>query len=415
MLRKRPDAFTEDELTAWLEGLVRDRVSESLLLDYKGLLALDRSSDRREAAKDVSGLANAIGGTLIYGIVEERLDDRNVPARDGHGFDCTNDLISRFHQTVNSLLSPHLIDYNVRQIPFGSGSVLIVWVPQSPAKPHLTTGDSHRFYVRSGDQTAPMDEHQIAQAYADRRAIESRTDQFLASPWALGPTLTAPASGPILASLYAALPVLPAGEHTPVPPPTFRRTYRLSAPQWHAAPKGIESDYEWQSADFDLPPRTTFVWPVDYYALHSTGEVVFWEESRLHKTEDTTEAATFQWFPAAEAQRIDHFLRLSRDYLGGIGYSGPVRVLVRPSWTKVSADLSNLRITLRGRPLRYPSDLWQADLTCSYADLASDTVAIVERLVRSLIRYFGIDTLPNRTWQEVKEAIAEGRRYEGAT
>src|SRR5712672_2253078 len=52
--------------------LIQDRVDEeSLQLEYKGARALGRQNDKTlEITKDVSAMANSIGGTLVYGVSE---------------------------------------------------------------------------------------------------------------------------------------------------------------------------------------------------------------------------------------------------------------------------------------------------------------------------------------------------------
>ena len=57
-----------------LERLVTTGEEETLELEFKGAAALDFSDPRRKAElrKDVSAMANAAGGRIIYGIAEER-------------------------------------------------------------------------------------------------------------------------------------------------------------------------------------------------------------------------------------------------------------------------------------------------------------------------------------------------------
>lgn len=51
-------------------------------LDYKRDLSLDKDRDKAEVAKDVSGLANAQGGWLLYGIDEDDSDEPRPKAVD---------------------------------------------------------------------------------------------------------------------------------------------------------------------------------------------------------------------------------------------------------------------------------------------------------------------------------------------
>jgi predicted HTH transcriptional regulator len=55
-----------------LEQLVADRVPEGRELEYKRELPGNADEDKREFLYDVTSLANASGGFLIYGIEEKR-------------------------------------------------------------------------------------------------------------------------------------------------------------------------------------------------------------------------------------------------------------------------------------------------------------------------------------------------------
>jgi predicted HTH transcriptional regulator len=55
-----------------IERLVRDRVSESLQLEFKAAGAIAKTDGaKREITKDASAMANSAGGTIIYGIAED--------------------------------------------------------------------------------------------------------------------------------------------------------------------------------------------------------------------------------------------------------------------------------------------------------------------------------------------------------
>ena len=55
-------------------ALIKERVDEAQRLEYKRELSLDERKQRKEAANDASGLANA-QGLRIYGIAEAELTD----------------------------------------------------------------------------------------------------------------------------------------------------------------------------------------------------------------------------------------------------------------------------------------------------------------------------------------------------
>src|SRR5260221_3814868 len=56
----------------YLISLIENKVEESLSLDYKSAMALDkRPTKTTEISKDISALANSDGGIIIYGIKED--------------------------------------------------------------------------------------------------------------------------------------------------------------------------------------------------------------------------------------------------------------------------------------------------------------------------------------------------------
>ncbi len=64
--------MTENAAISWdetrLNKLIRDKIEENDTLEYKGAGALTREDKAKfEITKDISAMANAAGGTLIYG------------------------------------------------------------------------------------------------------------------------------------------------------------------------------------------------------------------------------------------------------------------------------------------------------------------------------------------------------------
>lgn len=68
MIPKAFDQITEQEL----QGLVNNGVLEGKTIEYKQEMTINKDSDKKEFLADVSSFANAGGGDLIYGIVEDR-------------------------------------------------------------------------------------------------------------------------------------------------------------------------------------------------------------------------------------------------------------------------------------------------------------------------------------------------------
>lgn len=163
-----------------VEALIDQRIEEGQRLEYKRQLDLDTPKNRCEAAKDVSGLANAQGGLLIYGVEEEeQADGRRVPSRatplgDGNAR-------SRLEDVLDSAVHPTL-NVEVRQVEAdGGGYFLLVRAFPRLGVPHMVDGyNEMRCYVRVGLKTRPMEQHELTAAYAAAAISESRAADKLA-------------------------------------------------------------------------------------------------------------------------------------------------------------------------------------------------------------------------------------------
>ena len=79
MLPKHPDQLSNDDIDAWIRRLVDAQEPEGALLDYKQEIKLGSQTERRELAKDITSFANEIGGTLVYGVPEDKSNSRAAP------------------------------------------------------------------------------------------------------------------------------------------------------------------------------------------------------------------------------------------------------------------------------------------------------------------------------------------------
>ena len=68
MIKKDIDQITEEDLQA----LIDNSVLEIKTIEYKQSLPSNAESAKKEFLADVSSFANASGGDIIYGIVEDK-------------------------------------------------------------------------------------------------------------------------------------------------------------------------------------------------------------------------------------------------------------------------------------------------------------------------------------------------------
>ncbi len=61
-----------------IRTMVDRRIAEDRTLDFKLTFAIDGESDQLDFLKDVTAMANASGGTILYGAAEGDGDDRGI-------------------------------------------------------------------------------------------------------------------------------------------------------------------------------------------------------------------------------------------------------------------------------------------------------------------------------------------------
>jgi hypothetical protein len=156
------------ERPAWtldrIQQLVRDKVREDVRLDYKESHSLDFQSPshghkhKDDFLVDVSSLANAGGGTLIYGVVEAK---GGVPEKLDDGIDTSTLSIQRLEQIIYSNLQPAFGDVAIHLVPLETGrSLVVIEVAQSTAlAPHQAP--DKKYHQRVGNKNEPMADYQV--------------------------------------------------------------------------------------------------------------------------------------------------------------------------------------------------------------------------------------------------------------
>ncbi len=173
-LQTRLRDLTEPDLLA-LIGL-----PEGLQLEFKQELNLVSQKERREAAKDISALANTVGGRVVYGMKEDTLPDGQTVAKEISPL-IDGALPERLSNILNSLLLP-TIRFDMHTVRVAGGYVLAVEVPTSTGLDLHMVCDSEggRFYMRGPTGNVPMLEPEIRNAYvriAERRAsLDARVE-----------------------------------------------------------------------------------------------------------------------------------------------------------------------------------------------------------------------------------------------
>ncbi len=146
-----------------VERLVQGLIPEGPGLEYKQALVLDPDEKRLETLKDLSGLGNGGGATVIYGVARDpnnaELPSGIVPLTDPV-------LPGRLEDIVRSGIHPPLLASYSRLAHPTAGYVLAIEITRSPLGPYMVQwrGDQ-RYYKRIASRTTPMTEQEVRDAY----------------------------------------------------------------------------------------------------------------------------------------------------------------------------------------------------------------------------------------------------------
>lgn len=162
---------------ARLERYIEEGIEESLTLEYKSGEALAKANrHHQEIAKDVSAMANAAGGLIIFGIREDETKElRHRPA----GFSpvdrrqCSKETLE---QIISGNIQPRLSGIKIHPVPLRTARfhvVYVVSIPQSDTV-HQVAG-SKRYYKRFNFEAVPMEDYEI-------RDVLNRTAHPLVEP-----------------------------------------------------------------------------------------------------------------------------------------------------------------------------------------------------------------------------------------
>ena len=186
MLTRHPDQYSNTELDDWIRHLVDNLEPEGSLLDYKETISLSRQNEKKELAKDVSSFANENGGTLIYGVPEQRAGSRAapVPTRP-YGIDPIPRLGEDLENVLSTTISPIIPEVRVREIllsDYPGKACYLVWTPQSWTGPHMVHGyKDARYYRRGNFRAIPMSERDVEIRYQQRLSLRSAAQEFSTS------------------------------------------------------------------------------------------------------------------------------------------------------------------------------------------------------------------------------------------
>ena len=147
-----------------LQQLVDQSVSEGRSLEFKRELPGGSDADVKEFLADVTSLANAQGGDLVFGLEEAAGSATAISPISVSDPDAA---ILRLENLLRDGVEPRLAGVRSRWIPLAAGGGAIIQrIPASLAAPHrIKFKNSGRFYTRNSRGKYEMDTHELRAAF----------------------------------------------------------------------------------------------------------------------------------------------------------------------------------------------------------------------------------------------------------
>lgn len=158
---------------AALRSLVDNQVAERRDLEYKRDLPGKADEDVKEFLADVTSLANAQGGDLIFGIEEAEGVAADLVGVETADSDAE---VLRLESSLRDNVAPRLIGLRTHLVPLANGCEAIVMrIPASMSAPHqIVFKKTRRFWGRSSKGKYEMDVHELRHAFTQSEQLPQR-------------------------------------------------------------------------------------------------------------------------------------------------------------------------------------------------------------------------------------------------
>jgi hypothetical protein len=176
MINSDIEKITKDDL----QTLTDNGVIEHKTLEYKQILPGNSDKEKKEFLADVTSFANASGGDIIYGIVEDKKTGK-PKSLDGLSIENPDQEILRLDGIIRNGVQPRLPSATFsKPIPIKEDKIaLVIRVPKSWISPHrVILGGHDKFYSRSSNGKYPLDVGELRIAFNLSETITERIRNF---------------------------------------------------------------------------------------------------------------------------------------------------------------------------------------------------------------------------------------------
>ncbi len=173
MINKELEKIAEADLLA----LKENSVAEGKTLEYKQQLPSNSYEDKREFLADVSSFANASGGDLIFGIIE----NGGIPTEvEGIAVTDSDEVVQRLENIIRDGLEPRIPSVSIKPINLSNSRVaFLVRIAKSWSNPHrVILGGHDKFYSRNSSGKYPLDVAELRTAFNLSETLTEKIRRF---------------------------------------------------------------------------------------------------------------------------------------------------------------------------------------------------------------------------------------------
>lgn len=143
-----------------INGYILNKIEENLNLDYKAASSLERVDKKTiEISKDVSAFANSDGGTIIYGIKEDK-ENKHLP---GEIDPVNREIITKewLEQIIQGKIRPRIDGIVITPIEINNSVKEVIYVIDIPKSNTAHQADDKKYYKRFNFNSEPMYDYEI--------------------------------------------------------------------------------------------------------------------------------------------------------------------------------------------------------------------------------------------------------------
>lgn len=160
-----------------IQSLADNGAPESVNLEFKRESYGRSDSDKKELLKDISALANTLGGHIVIGIDEEGGAATSIVPLAEVGVDQE---LQRLESIARTGIEPTVIGLRMRRIDVNDGCVILIQVPRSFNPPHrVILKNSNRYYARNSTEAHELSLEELRRLFGHQRSIEERAKTFI--------------------------------------------------------------------------------------------------------------------------------------------------------------------------------------------------------------------------------------------